>query len=142
MNTEIVRTSTSLTEGAVSALLEAARQTALENSTPMTIAISDPAGHLQGLLRMDGAPLLSLQLAQDKAYTAASFGIPTDQWHEFIKNDPPLAAGIPTVPRLVVFGGGIPLRIDGELVGAIGVSGGHYTQDMAVAQAAVEALSA
>ncbi len=87
---------------------------------------------------MDGAPLLSVQLAQDKAHTAAAFGIPTDQWHEFIKNDPPLAVGIPHVPRLVIFGGGYPVYVDGHLVGALGISGGHYSDDMAVAEAALK----
>ncbi|MFC4942433.1 GlcG/HbpS family heme-binding protein [Pseudonocardia sp. GCM10023141] len=123
----------------VSKLITEATGAARAHGTPMAIAVTDSSGVLQGFLRMDGAPLLAVQLAQDKAYTAAAFGIPTDQWHEFIKGDPPLAAGIPTVPRLTVFGGGYPLRIDGQLLGGIGLSGGHYTDDMAVAQAALTA---
>ena len=67
-----------------------------------TIAIVDESGVLKGLLRMDGAPLLSVQVAQDKAYTAAAFGIPTDAWYDFIKDDAPLAVGAPTgIERLV-----------------------------------------
>lgn len=124
---------------AVTDLVREAAAAAAAHGVPMSIAVVDTAGTLQGFLRMDGAPLLSVQLAQDKAYTAASFGIPTDQWHEFIKNDPPLAAGIPSVPRLVVFGGGFPLHVDGEVVGALGISGGHYTDDMVVAQTAIKA---
>ncbi|GLZ50363.1 hypothetical protein Acsp06_65480 [Actinomycetospora sp. NBRC 106375] len=121
----------------VTRLITAACDASRSHGVPMAIAITDTAGTLQGFLRMDGAPLLAVQLAQDKAWTAAAFGIPTDQWHEFIKGDPPLAAGIPTVPRLTVFGGGFPLRIDGHLVGGLGLSGGHYTDDMAVARAAL-----
>jgi uncharacterized protein GlcG (DUF336 family) len=80
-------------------------------------------------------------VAQDKAYTAAGFGLPTDAWHDFIKDDPPLASGAPTgIDRLVVFGGGYPLKVDDQLIGGIGVSGGHYTQDMEVAQAALAIL--
>lgn len=124
----------------VGEVIAAVAGAAIDHGTPMSIAVVDTAGILQGFLRMAGAPLLSVQLAQDKAYTAASFGIPTDQWHEFIRNDPPLATGIPHVPRLVVFGGGYPLRVDGRLVGALGVSGGHYTDDMAVAEAALAAI--
>lgn len=130
-------TSAALTADEVSALIAATVEAATEHGKPMSVAVCDAAGNLQGFLRMDGAPLLSLQLAQDKAWTAASFGIPTDQWHEFIKNDPPLATGIPSVPRLVVFGGGIPLVVDGRLVGGLGVSGGHYTDDVAVARKAL-----
>jgi uncharacterized protein GlcG (DUF336 family) len=71
-----------------------------------------------------------------KAYTAAGFGLATDAWHEFVKDDPPLAMGAaPGIDRLIVFGGGFPITIGGTTVGAIGVSGGHYTQDMDVAKA-------
>jgi len=81
-----------------------------------------------------------VQIAQDKAYTAAGFGIPSHAWHDFIKDDPPLAAGAPTgIDRLVVFGGGFPIMVDGALVGAVGVSGGHYSEDMQVAEAGLSA---
>ncbi len=104
----------------------------------MAIAVCDPAGTLKAFLRMDGSPLLAVNIAQDKAYTAAAFGISTDKWHEFIKNDPPLAMGIVHVPRLVIYGGGYPIRIDGNLIGGIGVSGGHYMDDMKCARFALE----
>jgi len=95
---------------------------------------------LKAFSRMDGAALLSVQIAQDKAYTAVGFGLSTDGWHEFIKNDPPLAAGaVGGNDRLVVFGGGYPIKIGDAIVGAIGVSGGHYTQDMEVAKAGLAA---
>ena len=59
---------------------------------------------------MDGAPLVSIQVAQDKAYTAVGFGIPSGAWHDFIKDDPPLAAGATDgIDRLVVFAGGFIL---------------------------------
>ena len=107
----------------------------------MVIAIVDESGVLKALLRMDLAPLLSIQVAQDKAYTAAGFGFSTDEWHNFIKNDPPLAAGATSgIDRLVIFGGGYPIKVGDRIVGGIGVSGGHYTQDMDVARAALSAL--
>ena len=85
--------------------------------------------------------LLSVQVAQDKAYTAVGFGMPTDAWHDFVKDDPPLAMGAaPGIERLIVFGGGYPIKIGSAVVGAIGVSGGHYSQDMDVAQAGLLAI--
>jgi uncharacterized protein GlcG (DUF336 family) len=124
-------------------LIEAAERHATDMGQPFVIAIVDESGVLKALSRMDGAPLLSVQVAQDKAYTAAGFGLSTDAWHDFIKNDPPLADGAPTgVDRLVIFGGGFPLKVDGQLIGGIGVSGGHYSQDMEVAQAALTVLKA
>ena len=118
------------------AMIEAAEREAAEMGQPFVIAVVDDSGVLKAFSRMDGAPLLSVQVAQDKAYTAAGFGMATDAWHEFVKDDPPLAMGATTgIDRLVVFGGGYPISIGGQIVGAIGVSGGHYSQDMRVAQA-------
>ncbi|MEX6724265.1 GlcG/HbpS family heme-binding protein [Parapedomonas caeni] len=121
------------------ALMAGAAAKAEAMGVPMCIAIVDPAGVLVQFKRMDRAPLLSVGIAQDKAYTAVSFGMPSHEWHDFIKNDPPLLHGIVHTPRLVVFGGGYPVKVDGAVVGGIGVSGGHYSHDMEVAQAALAA---
>jgi len=122
-------------------LIAAAQRKAEELGKPFTVAVVDESGVLKGLLRMDNAALVSVQVAQDKAYTAVGFGIPSHSWHDFIKDDPPLAAGAPTgIDRLVVFGGGYPIVIDGAVVGGVGVSGGHYSEDMEVAEAALAVL--
>jgi uncharacterized protein GlcG (DUF336 family) len=120
-------------------LIEAATRKAEEIGKPMVIAIVDQGGNLKEFLRMDGAPLLSVGIAENKAYTAVAFGISTGTWFNFIKDDGPLALGIPHTPRLVVFPGGFPIRIDGSVVGGLGVSGGHYSDDASVAVAALEA---
>lgn len=122
-------------------MIAAAEEKATAMGHPFVIAIVDESGVLKAFSRMDGAPLLSVQVAEDKAYTAAGFAMATHAWHDFIKDDPPLAAGAPTgIDRLVVFGGGYPINIGGQVVGGVGVSGGHYSQDMEVAQAALAAL--
>lgn len=120
-------------------LMRGAVAKAGEMGVPMCIAICDPSGTLVQFLRMDKAALLSVNIAQDKAYTAVSFGMATHEWHDFIKDDAPLLHGIVHTPRLVVFGGGYPIKVNGEVVGGIGVSGGHYTHDMEVAKAALAA---
>lgn len=122
------------------ALVEATAAKSRELGKNMVIAVCDPAGELKAFLRMDGAALLSVSIAQDKAYTAVGFGMSTDTWHEFIKNDPPLALGIVHTPRLVVFGGGYPIKEKGQVIGGIGVSGGHYSDDMECARGGLEAL--
>jgi uncharacterized protein GlcG (DUF336 family) len=122
-------------------LIDAARGHADSLGKAFTIAIVDASGVLKALDRMDGAPLVSIQIAQDKAYTSVGFGMPSGAWHDFIKDDPPLAAGAPTgIDRLVIFGGGFPISVDDVLVGGIGVSGGHYSEDSAVAEAALATL--
>jgi uncharacterized protein GlcG (DUF336 family) len=137
---ELALTRRTISSAAARALTEAAEKKAQEIGVPMAIAICDEGGTLAAFSRMDGAPLLSVKIAQDKAYTAISFGIASHQWYDLIKDDPPLLHGIPQQDRLVVFGGGYPLRVDGQLIGGLGVSGGHYHQDMQVAEAALDAL--
>src|ERR1700739_2462110 len=85
------------------------------------VAVLDDGGNLKAFSRMDGAPILSIEMAQNKAYTAL-FGIPTQDFFNFIQGDPSLLAGIPTVARVAAWGGGFPIQVDGEIVGAIGLS--------------------
>ncbi|MCC5859785.1 MAG: heme-binding protein [Ectothiorhodospiraceae bacterium] len=135
-------TKQSLTVELANRIIQKAMDKAAGMGHPFAVAVVDESGVLKAFSRMDGAPLLANQVAQDKAYTAVGFGMPTDQWHDFIKNDPPLAAGATTgIDRLVVFGGGYPIKINDAVVGAVGVSGGHYQQDMEVALAGLEAVA-
>ena len=120
--------------------IKAARDKANALKVNMSIAICDAAGHLKAFVRMDGASLISLQIAQDKAHTAISGGIPTHKWHEYIKDDAPLLHGIVHTPRFIIFGGGYPLMENGQMIGGIGISGGHYSQDMECAEAALKAI--
>jgi glc operon protein GlcG len=106
------------------------------------IAAADSAGHLLAFARMDHAPLLCVQLAQDKAYSVSSFGgLPTDEWWRLLESEPALLHGIVKTDRLVVFGGGVPLVCEGRTVGAIGVSGGSSEQDVRIAEAGAAAVS-
>ncbi|WP_372624676.1 GlcG/HbpS family heme-binding protein [Falsiroseomonas sp.] len=123
-------------------MIDAAIAKSRELKKANCIAIVNEAGQLKAFHAMDGAPHLAIQIAQDKAYTASSFGIPTHSWWDFIKGDPPLLHGIVHTPRLVIFGGGYPVMEEGQMIGAIGVSGGHYSDDMEVARAALEAVGA
>lgn len=124
-------------------MIAAAEDKARALGVPMNIAVVDDGGVLKAFSRMDGAALLSVKIAQDKAYTAVGFGMPSHAWYDFIKDDPPLAAGAPAgIDRLVIFGGGYPIKVGDALVGAIGVSGGHYSQDMEVAEAGLAAFEA
>ena len=130
----------SITLEAAQRVIAAAEAKAREMGKPMCICVCDSDGTLKAFSRMDGAPLLSVQIAQDKAYTAISFSMATHDWFEFVKNDPPLLHGIIKTDRLVVFGGGYPIQTEEGIIGGIGVSGGHYTDDMQVAQAGMAAL--
>jgi uncharacterized protein GlcG (DUF336 family) len=133
-------TKRSITQEAADRVIAAASAKADELGVPMAISVVDESGILKAFRRMDGAALLSVDLATNKAYTAVSFGMPSHGWHDFIKDDPPLLHGIVHTPRLVIFGGGYPITEDDRIIGGIGVSGGHYEQDMKVAEAGLAAL--
>ncbi len=106
------------------------------------VTVVDRAGHPLAFARMDGAPLLCAQLSQDKAYTVAAFaGIPTHEWWDNVSARPDIVHGLGQQPRFSVIGGGVPLTVDGQLVGAVGVSGGSPEQDRGVAEAAAHTLS-
>jgi uncharacterized protein GlcG (DUF336 family) len=123
-------------------MIKAAIAKAEEMTMKVSVAITNEAGQLKAFTSMDGAGHLTIGISQDKAYTASAFGIATHVWWDIVKNDPPLLHGITHTPRLTIFGGGYPIRIEGETVGAIGVSGGHYSDDMEVARAALSAVDA
>ena len=89
---------------------------------------------------MPGAFLHSVDIAIDKAYTAASFGFPTQQWMGLLSQDESLKIGLAERPRLVIFGGGLPIREGQELIGGIGVSGGSAQQDEDCASAGLKAI--
>ncbi len=106
----------------------------------INVAMTDSAGVLAGFLRMPGAFLHSIDIAIDKAYTSASFGFPTAMWKEILANDEMLRAGLAERPRLVIFGGGLPVVADGVRIGGIGVSGGSAEQDEECARAGLTAI--
>ena len=106
----------------------------------INVAITDSAGVLAGFLRMPGAFLHSIDIAIDKAYTSASFGFPTSQWMKVLAGDEALRAGLPLRPRLVIFGGGVPIVENGMRIGGIGVSGGSAEQDEECARAGLQAI--
>jgi uncharacterized protein GlcG (DUF336 family) len=101
------------------------------------VAILDDGGNLKAFSRMDGAPIPSIEIAQNKAYTAL-FGVSTEEFFNFIQGDPSLLAGIPTLARVAAWGGGFPVKVNGEVVGAIGLSGAPAVQnDIDCAKAAL-----
>jgi uncharacterized protein GlcG (DUF336 family) len=101
------------------------------------VAILDDGGNLKAFGRMDGASMPTIEIAQKKAYTAL-FGVSSQDFFNFIKDDPSLLAGIPTLSRVAAWGGGFPIKVNGEVVGAIGVSGAPAVQnDVDCARAAL-----
>jgi uncharacterized protein GlcG (DUF336 family) len=130
-----------VTLDAAQQVVEAAKAKAEEIGVPMDIAVVDAGNNLTAFARMDGAWLGSIDIAQNKAYTARAFDMSTKDLAPLCQPNQPLY-GIEASNdgNLIVFAGGIPLT-DGEVVlGAIGVSGGSVEQDHEVAEAGAGAF--
>lgn len=123
------------------AVVGAAVQAAEAMGARVNVAVVDASGVLASFLRMPGAPLHSVEIAIDKAYTAASFGLATSQWSEALQqHSSAVREGLVLRPRFVAFGGGLPVMENGQRIGGIGVSGGSEQQDEACARAGLAAL--
>jgi uncharacterized protein GlcG (DUF336 family) len=122
-------------------VIGAAEKKAAEIKQPMNIAVVDGGGNLLAHVRMDGAWIGSIDIAINKAYTARAFDIATKDLGE---NSQPsqqfFGIHASNHGRVMIFAGGIPLKRDDMVVGAVGVSGGQGKQDQAVAEAAAKAF--
>ncbi len=124
-------------------VIDAAGEAASRLGILVSIAVVDDGGNLKAFARMDGAELAGIDLARDKAYTSVANSIATHELAPLAQPGGDLfgihanAGG-----RYVIFGGGVPLRHDGRIVGAVGVSGGTSAQDVACAAAGVAAWEA
>jgi uncharacterized protein GlcG (DUF336 family) len=119
-------------------IIAAGERKAIEIGIPYNIAVADSGGGLISHIRMDGAWLGSVDIAINKAWTARAFDSATDDLAHLAQPGQQ-GFGLNTTNdcKVVIFGGGIPLKLDGVVVGAVGASGGSVEQDVAVARAAV-----
>ncbi|TFH50098.1 MAG: heme-binding protein [Lysobacterales bacterium] len=122
-------------------LIAAAQEKAKEIGVPMVIAVVDAGGNLVAQHRMDDALLVSIDISLNKAYTAVAVKLPTNELAPLAHPGGPLF-GISNADRgrVVVFGGGIPLKHNDAIIGGIGVSGGTVEQDIICATAATVIL--
>ena len=118
-------------------IIAAGERKAIELGIPYNIAVADAGGGLIAHVRMDGAWLGSIDIAINKAWTARAFDMPTDDLSHFAQSGQQ-GFGLNTTndSRVVIFGGGIPIKRAGAVIGAVGASGGSVQQDVQVAQAA------
>ncbi len=114
----------------------AAEAEAVRNKWNVVIVVVDDGGHLVYMQRFDGAPTGSIGVAIGKARTAAAFKRPTSVFDELAKTRPAIAS----IPGIVPLEGGVPVMVDGQLVGAMGVSGATSQQDVQIAKAGIAAL--
>lgn len=130
-----------ITAEAASAACAAAVAFAAAKGWKINVAVVDRGGNLMAFLRQPGAFIHSINIAIDKAYTSASFGFPTKAWMGAIGHDDGMKFGFSNLPRLIVFGGGLPVPGEGsEWIGGIGVSGASESEDEECAKAGLAAI--
>lgn len=134
----MTKTAVSLDLADARRIIAAGERKAIEMGIPYNIAVADAGGGLLAHIRMDGAWLGSVDIAINKAWTARAFDMPTDDLSHWTQSGQQ-GFGLNTTNdlKVVIFGGGIPLKRDGLVIGAVGASGGSVEQDVAVARAAV-----
>src|SRR5258707_2254660 len=122
-------------------MVNAAVAKATDLGVSENVAILDDGGNLKAFSRMDGASIPTIEIAQNKADTAL-FCVSTQEVFALIQGDPSLLAGIPNLARVAAWGGGFPIKVNGEVVGAIGLSGAPTVQnDVDCARAALALIS-
>lgn len=129
-----------MTEEQALALVQAAVAKARRMGLRITAVAVDAGGHPKALVRMDGAPFHGVVISTDKARTAAGFGIPTAAWKDRIAARPHVLEGLNGRAGFIPIGGGVPVVVDGSLIGALGISGAHEDQDCEIAAAGLDAL--
>jgi glc operon protein GlcG len=108
-------------------------------SVRVTVVTVDESGVVKEMLRMDGAPLVSVQTAMNKGYAAAAIGMPPDDFYTAIESDGAAVASFATRPGLALIAGGIPVVAEGQVAGAIGVAGAMTgAEDRRIAEVAAE----
>jgi glc operon protein GlcG len=132
-----MKTKPALTLTDVNAILDAAQKEAEANGWGVTIAVADDGGHLLGLRRMDAAPPFSAEVAAQKARNAAIGRRETQAFEEMINGG---RTAFVTAPMQSLLSGGVPVIVDGEVAGSVGISGVKPDQDVQVAKAGVAAI--
>jgi len=126
-------------------VLAAALASAEQGKARVSVAVAGRAGDLRAFARMDGASMLSAETARRKAYTVAATGMSTQDFGSILKSEmseePELFHGMLGIEGVMAIAGGVPIRLEGQLVGAVAVSGGTSGQDREIAEAAARAIS-
>ena len=120
-------------------LLDGAEKKSREIGVPMCTAVTDESGHLIAFTRMDGGKITSIEIAINKAYTGSCARKGTHEYNQLaVPGKPTFGIHTTNQGRFTIIGGGLPVVVDGEIVGGVGCSTGTAEQDQVVAQAAID----
>ncbi|HUN48452.1 MAG TPA: heme-binding protein [Stellaceae bacterium] len=121
-------------------ILDAAQKKAEELGVPQVLCVADAAGYPIALRRLDGGKVTSVQIAMNKAFTAAGHRKPTHNYKNALPGEEAFGIFTQHDGRFTVFVGGFPILVNGKVVGGVGASGGNGEQDIAVCEAGIAAF--
>jgi uncharacterized protein GlcG (DUF336 family) len=131
-----------LSDTDAASILSAAVFEASIMGVPVTVVVVDESGVLKAMVRQDGAPLVSIETAVNKAYAAAAIGMPPDDFYAAIESDGAAVASFATRPGLALIAGGMPILVGGRVAGAVGVAGAMTgAEDRRIAEAAANQIA-
>jgi glc operon protein GlcG len=131
-----------VSEAEAESILSAAISEASTMRVPVTVVVVDESGVLKAMVRQDGAPLVSIETARNKAYAAAAIAMPPDDFYSAIESDGAAVASFATRPGLALIAGAIPILVDGRVAGAVGVAGAMTgAEDRRIAEAAANRIA-
>ena len=131
---------TVLTTDAASALCQAAMEHAKTLNVRICVSVVDLTGLPLATVRMNGAPIISAEVARKKAVTSVAFGKPSKEWQIALAERQNALMALQSEPDFTYLGGGFPIELDGHVVAAIGVSGATEQQDIDCAQYAIQTV--
>ena len=121
-------------------MIKAAEAKAKEIGVPMVITVLDGGGNMVAQHRMDDALLVSVEVSLNKAYSAVAVKLPTDTLGE-LSQPGAMLYGLQNASRMIIFGGGVPVKVEGKIIGGLGVSGGSVEEDMQCMNAGLAAFA-
>ncbi|TKB09745.1 heme-binding protein [Desulforhopalus sp. IMCC35007] len=121
-------------------MIKAAEAKAKEIGVPMVVTVLDGGGNMVAQHRMDDALLVSVEVSLNKAYSAVAVKLPTDTLGE-LSQPGAMLYGLQNASRMIIFGGGVPVKVDGKIIGGLGVSGGSVEEDMQCMNAGLAAFA-
>lgn len=118
-------------------IVQRALEAAAAQSVRVAAVVLDTGGHIVAAARMDGVGPLNLDVARRKAYAVVNLGVSTAEMLQMVSRDPLITTVLHSEPSIVMLPGGLPIREGERLVGALGIAGGFYPQDQAIAEYAL-----
>lgn len=122
-------------------LVDVALAEAQQQNVPIAVCVVDTGGHLVTHHRMPGVSYMANDVVRRKAVTACNFRLPTHVFYSVLQQQPALSFAVASQPDVLAVAGGMPILIDGVCIGGLGIGGGNFEQDQAIAEKVMQSMA-